>query len=145
MILNIGCGNEKIKDCINADININVKPNVVCDVNYLPFKDNAFDCVVVSHLLEHVDDIVMAMNEIGRVLETDGDLMVMAPEFPHWSALADPTHKRFFVAQSFEYLGNPNKLPGLKYGFKTISLQLQNISKEDGKTVPQFVWAATKL
>lgn len=43
------------------------KPVVVCDVDYLPFRDRAFDFVYCSHLLEHVQDPIQAIQEITRV------------------------------------------------------------------------------
>jgi SAM-dependent methyltransferase/uncharacterized protein YbaR (Trm112 family) len=43
------------------------RPLVVGDAQRLPFKDKAFDFVICSHLLEHVDDPTAAIAELQRV------------------------------------------------------------------------------
>jgi len=43
--LNICCGMSKIGD-IRADIDPTVKPDVICDMDHLPFKKDVFDTVV---------------------------------------------------------------------------------------------------
>lgn len=40
---------------------------VVGDAQYLPFKDGAFDYLICSHTLEHLDDPAAALREIERV------------------------------------------------------------------------------
>ncbi len=45
----------------------NGKPVHICDINSLPFDDKEFDYVVCSHVLEHVDNPVMACKELMRV------------------------------------------------------------------------------
>ena len=73
LILDIGCG-----------YNANRFASVVCDVqdlsNYypnnkfiklkekkLPFKDNEFDFVIASHVIEHVEDVEFFIKELERV------------------------------------------------------------------------------
>jgi ubiquinone/menaquinone biosynthesis C-methylase UbiE len=73
LILDIGCG-----------YNANRFASVVCDVqdlsNYypnnkfiklkekkLPFKDNEFDFVIASHVMEHVEDVEFFIKELERV------------------------------------------------------------------------------
>ena len=42
------------------------------DICNLPFNDNQFDYILCNHVLEHVYDDQMAMNEIFRVLKKGG-------------------------------------------------------------------------
>ena len=42
------------------------------DITDLLFRDDVFDCVICSHVLEHVEQDRVAMSEIGRVLRPDG-------------------------------------------------------------------------
>jgi ubiquinone/menaquinone biosynthesis C-methylase UbiE len=72
-ILDIGCG-----------YNANKLANVICDVQdlskyypdriftrlvekKLPFKDNEFDFVIASHVMEHVEDVQFFIKELERV------------------------------------------------------------------------------
>lgn len=51
----------------------------VGDALHLPFKDNAFDRIVCSEVLEHIPDYATAFEEIRRVLKPDGLLAVSVP------------------------------------------------------------------
>lgn len=48
-------------------LKLDERPFINASVEYLPFKDKAFDYVIASHVLEHVDDPVRACKEIQRV------------------------------------------------------------------------------
>lgn len=52
-----------------------------CSVEKLDFPDHSFDCVVMSHILEHCLNVGTALSEIKRVLKKDGSLFVLVP--PH--------------------------------------------------------------
>jgi len=49
----------------------------------LPFADDSFDLVFSHGVLHHVPDIQRAQSEIGRVLQPDGELVVML--YARWS------------------------------------------------------------
>lgn len=51
------------------------------DVTKLPFRNNSFDAVVCSEVLEHVRENRVAVAELIRVLKADGDLVVTVPRF----------------------------------------------------------------
>ena len=52
---------------------------LIGDVTTLPFGDAVFDGVVCSEVLEHLDDDLAAMRELGRVLKPGGALAVTVP------------------------------------------------------------------
>jgi SAM-dependent methyltransferase len=61
------------------DIIIDKRPFVVADGLALPFKDNSFDYVITSHILEHIDDPHKFASELTRVakrgyIETPSEL-----------------------------------------------------------------------
>ncbi|HYH61005.1 MAG TPA: methyltransferase domain-containing protein [Solirubrobacterales bacterium] len=49
------------------------------DIGDLLFKDDVFDCVICSHVLEHIPDDRNAMREIRRVLRPDGIAVILVP------------------------------------------------------------------
>ncbi len=126
-VLNIGCGNlGREEGEIGVDLNVGCKPTVQADCTRLPFKDESFTEIHAFHILEHVPDIVSVMNECYRVLKNRGIMVVRVPEFPEVQALADPSHVRFFIPQTFQYFTDKGALTGLKYTFSKV-----NIYRED--------------
>lgn len=89
--LDLGCGEwataSKFISCKKIGIDlvpkIHFKPQnfhyVRGDVKNLPFKDNVFQQVIASAILEHVDDIQKVASEIKRVLKKDGFLLIICP------------------------------------------------------------------
>ena len=67
----------------------------------LPFKDGAFNVVIIKHIVEHLPDPQKAINEIGRVTEPGGTLLLATPNLDSllkpwkgdkWIGYQDPTH-----------------------------------------------------
>jgi SAM-dependent methyltransferase len=69
---------------------------LVADVTALPFKDDAFDCVICSEVLEHVPRQDSAIHEATRIVRPGKDLVISVPRFlPEricW-ALSEDYHK----------------------------------------------------
>lgn len=51
----------------NHELQMDGRPFVNCSIEYLPFRDKAFDHVIASHVLEHTDNPVKACEELQRV------------------------------------------------------------------------------
>ena len=58
----------------------------------LPYPDNSFDGVILSEVLEHIDDDVAGLREIYRVLKPGGVVAITVPNanYPFWW---DPINK----------------------------------------------------
>jgi SAM-dependent methyltransferase len=50
------------------------------DAAGLPFASRSFDALILNHSLEHFPDLAGALNEIGRVIRTNGALFVAVPD-----------------------------------------------------------------
>ena len=67
----------------------------------LPFSDNSFNVVIIKHIVEHLPDPQKAIQEIGRVTEPGGTLILATPNLDSllkpwkgekWIGYQDPTH-----------------------------------------------------
>ncbi|MGY6521641.1 MAG: class I SAM-dependent methyltransferase [Mongoliitalea sp.] len=54
---------------------------VKMDVHQIPFEDNSFDVVFCNHVMEHVDDDILACKEINRVLKPNGWGIIQSPVY----------------------------------------------------------------
>jgi ubiquinone/menaquinone biosynthesis C-methylase UbiE len=66
---------------ITADIESPLA-KVKMDIHEIPFEDESFSVVMCNHVLEHVDDDLLAMREIHRVLKPGGWAILQVPFFP---------------------------------------------------------------
>ena len=84
MILNLGCGNNKIEGTINVDCEESLKPDVVCNfVKGLPYEDDEVDEIYLFHTIEHIEKRLHRelFLEINRVLKPNGLFFLSFPEF----------------------------------------------------------------
>lgn len=103
--LNLGCGNKRLDDAVNLDLTPDTSPDVVHDLNQTPwpFEAGRFDTVLAYDVLEHVDDIVAAMEEIHRVCRDGAIVKITVPHFSSGNAFTDPTHRHYFSWFSYHY------------------------------------------
>jgi len=78
--LNIGCKETSFGD-VNIDIDHNTCSDSIADVLNLPFKDNTFDLVLFTDVIEHIPENteLRALSEIYRVLKLGGRLILTTP------------------------------------------------------------------
>jgi ubiquinone/menaquinone biosynthesis C-methylase UbiE len=109
--LDIGCGNNKMPGATYIDIDPDVHPDIVHDLNKFPYPiaDNSFDEIYAKHIIEHLNDPVGFMKEMARVLKPGGTIFVETPHFSSRVAYSEPQHKLFFSYFMFNSL--INKLP----------------------------------
>ncbi|PCI60302.1 MAG: bifunctional demethylmenaquinone methyltransferase/2-methoxy-6-polyprenyl-1,4-benzoquinol methylase UbiE [Methylophilaceae bacterium] len=86
---------------IDAGVNV---PATQCNAEFLPFQDNAFDCVIVAFGLRNMTHKENALKEMQRVLKVGGRLLVL-----EFSKVWDPLSKAY-DAYSFKFLPFMGKL-----------------------------------
>lgn len=105
--LNLGCGTHRIVGFHNVDINPDVNPDEVVDLNQKtwPWKDNEFCHIFAKDVLEHLgntgEDFINAIKELYRISEHGA---VWEVEVPHWrcdTAIDDPCHRRLITLNTF--------------------------------------------
>ena len=65
---------------------------VLCDARYLPFKDQVFNKVLCTEVLEHISDDVGTLRGIRRVTKTNGTLALSVPN-ANYPFFWDPLNK----------------------------------------------------
>jgi predicted SAM-dependent methyltransferase len=104
-ILDIGCGKNKTPAAIGLDRIGLPGVDVVHDLNSFPypFEDNSFDEIYATHVIEHLDSIVKAMEEIYRLAKPRAKVVIVTPHYSDYQSWNDPTHKWHLSTYSFRY------------------------------------------
>lgn len=110
--LNLGCG----RSCMPGWVNVDARPlpgvDVVADLERcrtqpLPFPDDAADELLLSHVIEHIDDTLGVMQELHRIARPGAIATIRCPYGGSDDADEDPTHRRRFFVNSFGYFSQP--------------------------------------
>ena len=93
-ILEVGCGKGRVSKVFkNRGANVfgidisgqlllsasKIRPFhfIKAEAYSVPFKDNAFDCVVLLEVIEHIPNLAQVFKELARVLKKEGSLIVV--------------------------------------------------------------------
>ncbi len=97
---------------------------------YLPWHRGHFDRIEAEDVIEHVDNPIAVVQELGRVLKVGGTLWVRGPD--DTMVWHDLTHKRAFSERTFDGFC-PDTYDGKHYGhyhgpikFRMVAKRLQN-------------------
>jgi SAM-dependent methyltransferase len=104
-ILDLGCGMRKKEGAIGLDCNPATGADVIHSLEQFPypFKDSEFEMVYADNSIEHLDNVMGALEEIHRITKNGATVKIIVPYFrAHW-AYNDPTHKKFFSAETFHH------------------------------------------
>jgi SAM-dependent methyltransferase len=122
--LNLGCGTNIRKGYVNLDCVKAPGIDKVYDIEKFPwpFKNNEFDEILCSHILEHVSDLSRTMKEINRISKPGARVKIRAPHFSCGVSYRDPTHKRLFSYFTFDYF--TDECPYAPVKFRIVSRRL---------------------
>ncbi len=106
-ILDIGCGIHKYPGAIGVDRNPDTSADVVCELDHFPypFADNSFEELRAVHVIEHLSDVIRAMEEFHRLVRGGGRVFIVTPHYTDFSSFCDPTHRWHLNSFSFRYFG----------------------------------------
>lgn len=111
-VLDIGCGNkpykklfsDKCDEYLGCDIVQSSEKcvNIICEATNIPQKDNSFDTIFCTQVIEHVDDHNKLINEMYRLLKPNGYVILSGPMYWH---LHEEPHDFFrFTKYGFKYI-----------------------------------------
>jgi SAM-dependent methyltransferase len=90
------------------------------DACAMPFKDESFDLVLATDVIEHLEDDRAGLREISRVLTPSGKVLITVPAFPSLWGLQDRVsqHKRRYrMASLLAALSGSGLKPTTYYHF----------------------------
>jgi SAM-dependent methyltransferase len=110
LVLDVGCGINKYPGAIGLDRNPHTRADVIADLDHFPFpfRDNSFGEVRAVHVIEHVADVIRAMEEFHRLLIPGGRAFLVTPHYTDFSSFCDPTHRWHLNSYSLRYFGSDN-------------------------------------
>lgn len=147
-ILDVGCANggmlKALKE-LGYETLCGIDPSPVCVENtrrlgieahqgslFLSFKENAYDCVILSHTLEHVEDVRGAVNWIQERLKPDGVVFLETPDASryvdfNYAPFQDfnTEHINHFSLACLENVMRPLGFEMLQGGVKTLQTSTQ--------------------
>lgn len=118
MKFNLGCGKDIREDWINVDKRGLPGVNQIRDLDTADWGlgENCAEEILASDLFEHLNDVVQAMDNCAKLLIPNGWLTIRAPHSTSRNLWLDPTHRRAFELESFDYFDWSTHL-GEKYQY----------------------------
>jgi SAM-dependent methyltransferase len=106
-VLDVGCGINKYPGSIGIDNKAATRADVLCDLDRTPypFRSGSFDHIRVIHVIEHVSNVIGAMEEFHRLGRPGARVLVVTPHYTDFSSFCDPTHRWHLNSYSFRYFG----------------------------------------
>lgn len=142
-VLDVGCANGGLLKALRHqgfENLLGIDPSPICVENarqlgvaaevgslFQPFSYQQFDCVVLSHTLEHVQNLPQAASWISSVMKSNAILYVEVPDASRYKDFIDSPFQDFntehinhFSLTSLKNYLNANGFEPLRYGEKTI-------------------------
>ncbi|HTY43631.1 MAG TPA: methyltransferase domain-containing protein [Patescibacteria group bacterium] len=137
--LNFGCGNDIKEGWDNIDIQKgpSISKNFDFDKFPYPIKDDIYDYIYASCIMEHLDDVEKVFSELWRVSKPGGIIHIVVPHYTNKGAYSDLQHKHFFNEFCFKELEMKKTKIDKKKQFRIVELNL--IPTLPGKIFPKNV------
>ena len=127
-ILDLGCGNKKHPGAVGIDINPSSDADIIHDLNSVPypFDDSVFDEIIADNVIEHLDNVILIMEELSRISKVSATIKVIVPYFRSKWAYVDPTHLHYFTVDSFAYF-DPEHIISTLYKYSQVRYKVQKV------------------
>ncbi len=105
VMVDLGCGRFKRRSYLGIDSDPESSADIVCDVSAgIPLRNDSVDYLAAGSILSRLgDDFMTVMDEIWRVCRAGARVEINVPLCPSTAAASDPTHRRYFTAETFSH------------------------------------------
>lgn len=137
----------------SLDIEPHYKSAIKCDVeDGIPFKDNSFDLVWCTEVIEHLKNPRFLISEIDRVAKKDSTVIITTPNSAWWGywilkmfgvspkSVQNKDHKQFFNIKSIKKIAPEYRV----YGYFPYAFLFLRIRYFIGFLSPTFVLIRNK-
>lgn len=144
--LDIGCGERKQKGFVGMDIRKCKGVDIVHNASKFPYPipSNSCHTILMSHLWEHIEPKhrLNLMEELFRIMQPEGQLLISAPYATSRGAFQDPTHYGCPNEVTFTYWDpmNPSGLYDLVYKPSPWRLVRNNYQMNGNMEVIMYPW-----
>ena len=119
-VLELGCGVHPTPGAIHHDrVQHSAWVDIAHDLDVLPWpwQDAEFDKVIALDVMEHLRlDVNVWLDECWRILTPGCQLVLRLPAWDNPVSYRDPTHKKLFHPETFDYW-DANRQLHKDYGF----------------------------
>jgi SAM-dependent methyltransferase len=107
--LNLGCGMDLRPGWTNCDRAALPGVDVVADLetDLLPYTNDSVDEFLLSHVIEHIHNVLPMMQELHRIAKPGAKMTVRVPYGSSDDAWEDPTHARPYFLNSWSAFAQP--------------------------------------
>lgn len=88
---------QDVYDWEYLNIDPNTRPDYCCGADCIPVEDNVFDIILLTEVLEHLENPLNSLEEVKRVLKEGGKIIVTIPfmyplhadpyDFQRWTSI----------------------------------------------------------
>jgi len=111
-VLDLGAGRDRsAPGAVTVDRSAGTKPDILHDLDHYPWpiETASFDTIVCKEVIEHLVDVVRAMEEMHRIGRPGARVLITTPHFSCANSFTDPTHRRHLGWFSFDYFTAENQ------------------------------------
>jgi SAM-dependent methyltransferase len=111
-VLDVGAGRDRSTvGAVTVDCVAGTRPDVVHDLDRYPwpFETGSFDVIVCKEVIEHLADVVRAMEEMHRIGRPGARVHITTPHFSCANSFTDPTHRHHLGYFSFDHFTGENQ------------------------------------
>ena len=147
--LNLGCEKEYKNGWLNVDFDRRVRADAYVDLNKFPWpwKDDSFDEILASAIIEHLDDFYKVMRELHRIGKQGCKIYILLPHASEIAnSFAEVEHKWTYSYHTFGSIWANKELWHLfrvlkrRVSFTRINFQFMNKIMNPLVNLFPFVW-----